>query len=257
MEAYFRGTPVCASRSTFSKFSNVDFWLGGVARTVICSAGMTCNALVILVFSRPHMSHPFNQLLLLLAYFDLSYLFHCLLDGILVTVHSISSGGDPITTNSLWWMLHPLLLHPMQQVFLTGSIYMSVAVSLDRYVAVMRPLSNVSARRDRLLALSSLPMVPLPLRSFCRAHLVALAVLVFSVAYSLPHFFEYTCCDVNANGVIVAVSRGMLDNTTYTLVYTGLVDAFVRTLIPASIMLFTASKIIPVVRESHKEMYVR
>ncbi len=38
----------------------------------------------------------------------------------------------------------------------------------------------------------------------------------------------------------------------FIVVYAGYVDAVVRTLVPAAVMLFTGSRIVPVVRETYR-----
>ncbi len=247
------GNSFCYSDSS-TLSSSLEFWVGGVARLVVCPAGIAANVVVILVFSRPDMSNVFNRHLMLLAYFDASYLLFCLADALIITTHGVAAGTN-VAENVFWWLVHPFLLHPMQQIFLTASIYMTVAVSVDRYLAVLHPLSVGAHRHHRSRILTALGNHHAR-RRFCRAHAVAAAVLLFSLAYALPHFFEFSCCEYDSDGSLVAVPTDFRKGTFFSVVYAGYVDAVIRTLVPAFVMLHTASRIMPVVRETYRETYV-
>ncbi len=99
-------------------YSGLEFWAGGVTKLCVCSAGLSANALVVLVFSRPDIINTFNRLLILLAYFDNAFLFFCLVDSVIVVTHGIAAsvGGWGQSKSPFWWLVHPNLLHPMQQV---------------------------------------------------------------------------------------------------------------------------------------------
>ena len=64
-------------------------------------------------------------------------------------------------------------LYPTAFVAETGTVYLTVLVTINRYLAVCRPYD------------------PPGRRSVEAARLHVLAVAVFSVVYSLPRFFEY------------------------------------------------------------------
>ena len=148
------------------------FWSEGVALTAVAALGLACNA----VLSALILSHvrlrgiPFNLLLVVLAGFDAAYLAGAVLE-------SVRRVFGAATQTHL--RLFPHVLYPLHGAALSGSIFMTAAISLERYAAVHHHIDYRRAMSDGAVA---------------RARLVRFGgpVAVAAVAFSLPRFFEMT-----------------------------------------------------------------
>ena len=104
----------------------------------------------------------FHRLMILLTSFDTSYI---LLSIVLFTIPGISEDYRNF--------YHPYVVPraiPMIQVALTGSVYATTAISIERYLIVCRPFWTVSNNWS-----SKRYIIP---------------ILIFSLLYNLPRFFE-------------------------------------------------------------------
>ena len=78
----------------------------------------------------------FHHLMLFLAVFDLIYV--CLS----ITIFSMPSLFPSLWTSSTYLHMIPILL-PMAQVGLSGSIYFTLAIAVERYCTVCHPFWKV------------------------------------------------------------------------------------------------------------------
>ena len=121
------------------------------------------NLLSIWVLSMPEMrSTAFNRLLLALAIID--SLFIC--PGIIIS----SSKGFAWKTD--WYnKLFPVFLYPFSEMALCSSIYMTVAIAVERYIGLCRPLQRLSWRP-------------------CSAKAYIFPVIALAILLNIPKFFE-------------------------------------------------------------------
>ena len=83
------------------------------------------------------MRSTFHANLSVLAFYDLLFILVCLFDSML---HLVDLGGphkasypDPDSRpNKLWLGLYPYFLWPFSNIFMTASMFMTIAVSIDR-----------------------------------------------------------------------------------------------------------------------------
>ena len=121
------------------------------------------NLLSIWVLSMPEMrSTAFNRLLLALAIIDSFFI--C--PGILIyTSHGFAWKTD-------WYnRLFPVFLYPFSEMALCSSIYMTVAIAVERYIGLCRPLQRLSWRP-------------------CSAKAYIFPVLILAVLLNIPKFLE-------------------------------------------------------------------
>lgn len=128
--------------------------------------------LYLLFHFRPHMRSSINCCFIGLSIFD------SILLCTSVLMFGLTSFSE-YTGMMVWcqrdvfpWMT--LLMYPLGIVAQTGSVYLTVTVTIERYVAVCHPL------RARSLC------------TYGRAKLYVIAVAVFSLCYNLPRFAEIT-----------------------------------------------------------------
>ena len=133
----------------------------------LCS-GFLGNIAAIFLLTRPQIRCCFfNQLLILLATFDLLYIMTMMIESL---------GTLGYETN-LYIELFPVFLFPVNHISMTGSIFTTVGVTVERFLAVHKPhyynqiIKNVSTHRLRLLKYS-------------------LTISVLAVVFNIPKFLE-------------------------------------------------------------------
>ena len=144
-----------------------SFWVEGVFQIIFAILGIFGNIIASLIVTRKDMRNSFNLLLVSLACLDSTYLFGSILE-------SVKNRGYASHVHIL---LFPTWLYPMNQMALSGSIFMTVAIAWERYIAVHYPLDYNQAMNDS---------------NAIRKRLVKYVgpVLVLAILFNLPKFFE-------------------------------------------------------------------
>jgi len=114
------------------------------------------------------MRNSFNLLLVTLACFDSTYLFGSILESFR---KQFALGSD------IHIILFPYLLYPFTQIAITGSIFMTVAIALERFIAVHYPI-NYSQAMHEANALTK------------RIFKYVFSVLFLSFLFTITRFFE-------------------------------------------------------------------
>ncbi|CAG9805038.1 unnamed protein product [Chironomus riparius] len=146
------------------------FWLNGIGMNIIGVIGIFGNIITILVLSRPRMRNSINHLLIGLAISDLLVLITAILMVGLAAIYPYTGRIKLYNYN-----IHPFLLIvvlPFANIAQTASTYMTLLVSLERYIAVCYPLKA---------------------RSLCtkkHAKFCMMIVAAFSILYNGVKFFE-------------------------------------------------------------------
>ena len=149
--------------------SEVGFWLSGVLFITLGSFGVIGNYASILVLTRDKkIVSSVNRLLIVLSYFDIFYISICLLEHglIFIDVHFLQNDHEGLGTSiyelfctnkepvqSLFYIyMYPHIIYPFKHIFQTCSIYMTMAISLDRYLAIVHPYSFYQQRRSSVVS---------------------------------------------------------------------------------------------------------
>ena len=90
-----------------------------------------------LVLASREMRNSFNLLLVGLGCFDSFYLFGSILESLRKCFH---------VQSDLQTLLFPYLLYPGHIITMTASVFMTVAIAMERYVAVHYPLDYNQVR---------------------------------------------------------------------------------------------------------------
>ena len=101
-----------------------SFWCDGVLVSVIGAVGLLGNFLAIVVLSRKNIRDLFHRLLLALAAFDMMYI---VFGGVNYTFFGFKADSDIFT------YLFPYVIHPFSYISLTATIFMTVAITIERY----------------------------------------------------------------------------------------------------------------------------
>lgn len=148
------------------------FVTNGVLLNVIGLFGILGNVISMIILSRPQMRSSINYLLIGLARIDIALILTSILLFGLTGIYPYT--GAMFT---YFYYVYPHIVpvvYPLASMVQTASVYLTLTVSLERFVAVCHPLRA---------------------RSLCtcgRAKLYVVGIIVFSIVYNLPKFFEAT-----------------------------------------------------------------
>lgn len=120
----------------------LDFWLSGVLLNLVGIVGILGNILSMVILSRPQMRSSINYLLIGLA--------RC--DTVLIVTSMLLFGFRSIYPYTGYMFIYNYHIYPQIAPYVfplatasqTASIYLTLMVSLERYVAVCHPLRAVS-----------------------------------------------------------------------------------------------------------------
>ena len=147
-----------------------SFWVEGVVQTICAVFGIIGNILAGIIITRKDMRNSFNLLLVSLACFDSTYLLGSILDSIRKpNIFGLASETHII--------LFPYLLYPVNQIAISGSIFMTVAIAWERYIAVHYPLDYNQAMNDSHAIRKRLMKYVGP-------------VMILAIVFNLGKFFE-------------------------------------------------------------------
>ena len=202
----------------------LKFFLEGVVRFIISGVGILCNLASIFILTRKELSSLFNQLLVVLVIYDLIYLLTMMMDSM------TKLGIEP----EIHALIAPYTFYPMNAISMMGSIYMTMAVGMERYIAVNYPMeytlvvNDASSHRRRLAK-------------------YALPITIFSILFNLPKFFE-TQVVHGEQGSYVEVTELRM-STTYVTWYHNWARFLILGIIPFTVICFLNCKIYCAVKQ--------
>ena len=141
-------------------FLDPRFYCEGVSISVIGILGLFGNLIALIVLSRPNLRDVFHQLLFAVASFDLMYI---IVGGFNYTFKAFRANSD------VYVYLYPHIIHPFTHIAATGVIFMTVAITIERYLGLCHPFLPPTSRK---------------------AWYYVLPVVIFSVAMNIPKFLE-------------------------------------------------------------------
>lgn len=151
-----------------------SWWFEGVGLTTVAGYGVFLNWLAISILKTPKLSCFFNHLLCCLAVFDINFLLSSMLYHLAVFEPNILSYHW--TTTFFIYVISPL-----RSMVMLCSIYMTVALSYDRYKAVSNPAEYKI--QERTASSSSCGQLTRPIA-------YTSVIIFFSILFYLPKFFD-------------------------------------------------------------------
>nr|WDS50847.1 FMRFamide receptor like protein [Palaemon carinicauda] len=200
------------------------FTVYGVLLTTIGLLGIAGNLISITILSRRKMRSSINCCLIGLTSFDM------IVTSTSILMFGLSgicdyTGAMTWYANGFYQRVMPFV-YPLGMIAQTGSIYLTVTVTVERYVAVCRPLQA---------------------RSICtygRAKVYVMVVAFFSIIYNLPRFWEVSYMVCRQNGEeerVIVIPSPLRQNDQYIQIYIMWMYLFVMYLIPfLSLMVFNS-----------------
>lgn len=193
---------------------------------IICLVGIVGIILTVIVLSRKHMSTSTNCYLTSLAITDLCFL---LFLGIKFVEISLSREGHYI------YVVISNYIHIFLDMFLLASVWLTVMLAIERYIAICHPLRAMS------------------ICTVQRARFIILGIFVFSLACRLPNFFRYRVISFKdeclQKEVVFFEHTAMGKDETFRRLYAWIVNCFICAVLPFSALLFLNGCLI---REIHR-----
>ncbi|TRY69570.1 hypothetical protein TCAL_07634 [Tigriopus californicus] len=218
---------------TMSKASQVWSTIcEGILSVIVGICGLMGNGATIAVLSRPAFKETFHKLLVCLSLFDSLFIGSGLLIYA-IRAHKLYLDG-PTEVHYLF-----ILLYPMANISLYGSIYVTMAISIERYLGVCYPVQSRTRPRRHLI----IYLIP---------------VVLFAVGFNLPKAFETKVVEVqdgNNHTRFQAMNSNFSTNTNYTHYYKVWSNLIVTTVIPLSVLIFCNVGIFVTLRKSRKSMF--
>ena len=124
-------------------------------------------------------------------------------------------------------------LQPIHDISIMVNVWTSVVIGMTRYIALCRPLEAASLCTIR------------------RARKQMLCIVLVSVAYGLPHFFDYKVSSIDEP--YTYRTRLLLDNVRYDVIYKHAFNIIFRFMAPFCILLFFVIRIVIALRASRRQ----
>lgn len=213
-----------------------EFWSNGILLNVVGVLGILGNILSMIILSRPQMRSSINYLLIGLA--------RC--DTVLILTSILLFGVPaiyPYTGYLRYYYLRLLpeisrVVYPLAMSAQTASVYLTLTVTLERYVAVCHPL------RARALC------------TYGRARIYVVVIIIFSICYNVPRFFEVDLSEYEDRefGFVYCITASeMRADTNYINIYIHWLYLIFIYFIPFLSITFFNSMIYRQVRKANRE----
>jgi len=172
-----------------------QFLVEGVLLILFGLIGTLGNISCIVIFSQKSSIKCFHYLMLWLAIFDSLYILNSVLLFGIPTLYADIRGES--------WYAHlvPMML-PLAQIGLTGSIYLTVSISIERYTTVVHPFFKITHNWP-----SSFYICP---------------TVLFSILYNIPRFFELETRVVTCTAHLATIHNCTENSTEHRVTATDL-----------------------------------
>nr|pir hypothetical protein T19F4.1 - Caenorhabditis elegans [Caenorhabditis elegans] len=190
---------------------------------VIVLVGIFGNSLSFILFSRPHMrSSSVNVLLCALSFFDFSLL---TLSIPIFVIPNLDLWANDLSLST--YMAYILkLIYPINLMMQTCSVYIMVMITLERWVAVCRPLQ---------------------VRVWCtprKSRNAILVIIVSAFLYNFVRFFEYRFVVTESGALYEKWLRDPGKHRWYYVGYYTILYIVTHFLVPFSVMAFANGHVI-------------
>ena len=191
--SFFYEDDVCECGMSYDEeiiYTEIRWWLEGCIQIIINLFGLIGNLVSIpVLLSKDHKS-VFYMTLTVLTFFDSLFNVTDILESIRKLHYDRTSCAEMSVIHGLHVFLWPQFLYPLRSIAMTCSIYMTVVLAIERYIAVSRPFVSYSAN------------VKKNWKSMIR---YTMAMVVAIIGCSIPLFGEFTVetmyyeCSINGS----------------------------------------------------------
>ena len=142
---------------------HVQYALEYIAMLVMGIIGIIGNIIAVYIFCTMKQQMKFHQLMITIFVFDTSFIILSLM------IYSFPHMSDEYKYGDTYCHMLPIIT-PLKEIALTGSIYSTMAISIERFLVVCHPFYTLSNRWS--------------------SKRYILPIVAFSVLYNIPRFFE-------------------------------------------------------------------
>ena len=189
-----------ADLAAYVAYENITWWMENVAQSIVGIAGIISNTIAIPVLCSKHMYGIFNRLLIFLAIFDNVFIMCQILEAKRKLTNNFEGYFE---FDQLHEHVFGYFLYPLHAFVLTASIYITVALALERYRAVWRPVEY----HNKYKGVN-------PWKRIMKSYIAP--VIAFSMAFSIPKWFEieFATENITTNIMMMNVSNEIIGNET-------------------------------------------
>lgn len=212
-----------------------QFYTWGIGSNIIAITGILLNIFAIAVLTQPRMRSSTAIYLISLAVYDNVVLLSMIINFAIPTINTNEAFND--TYSFMYSYLQPIA-YPIALIAQTGTIYTTVGFTVERYVAVCRPLQAAN------------------ICTMNRSKKAVLCILLGSIMYNIPRMFEFetkTEWSSQYNHTRPTYSTTELGkNKIYKEVYFIYLNLLVMFLMPFTLLTYLNTCLINAIRTSRK-----
>ena len=130
-------------------YKEIRWWLEGCIQIFINLFGLIGNIVSIPVLLSKEQKGVFYMTLTILTFFDSIFNVTDILESIRKIHYDRSSCAEMSFTQGLHLLLWPQFLYPLRPIAMICSIYMTIVLAIERYIAVSRPFVSYTASNKR------------------------------------------------------------------------------------------------------------
>ena len=220
-EAWTRDTIISANNATDHEcgnlvrveYSELASWIDFLTRDVIAILGIFGNVIIIIVRLQMRLRNTFNRLLVALAFFDIFTLVVFLTISICKTTNTFR-------------LFFPYFIWPMGNFATRGSVFLTVIIAYERFMAVLHPLSFNRGKRYRAVKYVTF-------------------VIIIDIIITVTKFFEFE--PDNCNGIRFTKLYFNQIYSMYNIVIYALLAPF-----NISVLIYMYAKIYCEIKDSHE-----
>nr|CAH0113098.1 unnamed protein product [Daphnia galeata] len=241
---FYQSFPYCVlpnvsniSEPEKSYFPLFEFVISLVLLVVVALPGLVGNFISIFILSRPQMRTSLNVILIGLASFDSILLLTSILLFVVPSIYAYSGVGE-----FYYRHIHPLITpytFVLGTTAQTSSVYLTLTVTVERYIAVCHPLRA---------------------RSWCTCKRGRMAVVIIGIGslfYNLPRFFEVERClyvdSELGESWIMLIPSPLRNDKTYVTWYIVSLYFIIMNFVPFTLLAILNGAIYKQVREANRE----
>lgn len=156
-----------ATQEEIDLYDDLVYWLDGIGQIIIGCTGIIGNCMAVPILISRKLNSIFNRILVFLAIFDNIFIFCAVLEGIR---KNIGPFGD--------WHVYAFAYfgYQLQSISILSSIFMTVVLALERYLAITKPIEYHNAIQGA--------------NPWKRVWMYIIPVLILSTVFNLPKFAE-------------------------------------------------------------------
>ena len=126
-------------------FEKIQWWSEGVFQISINSFGLIGSSISLQVLLSKEQKSLFNMTLTFLTIFDSIFNLTDILESVRRVHYDYLTCSEASLLKTLHLYLWPHFLYPLRNIAMTSSIYMTVVLAAERYIAISRPIASYIA----------------------------------------------------------------------------------------------------------------